>query len=97
MDTPDYYALLEVDPGSGRAEIRQAFRRLSLTCHPDVHPGDQAVLPRFQLIVQAHAVLTDPDRRAAYDARRAGKAINHEEPVGRPSFDEWVTRYHAAL
>jgi curved DNA-binding protein CbpA len=93
MDLPDYYALLEVDREADRMEIRLAFRRLTLTCHPDLHPGDDDLPHRFQQIVEAHDVLSDPDRRAQYDALCAGKIPAGSDAISRLTFEEWVAQY----
>lgn len=49
------------------AEIRTAFRRLARDCHPDVNPEDLAAEARFKECAEAWEVLSDPERRAAYD------------------------------
>jgi curved DNA-binding protein CbpA len=64
----DYYALLGVAHGAGRAELRRAWRRLALRWHPD-RAGDGAT-STFQKIQAAYAVLADPISRAAYDRRQ---------------------------
>ncbi len=66
----DLYAMLGVAPTATPAEIRQAYRRLVRQYHPDRHPGDPAAHARMVEINAAYAVLSDPDRRAAYDAAR---------------------------
>jgi molecular chaperone DnaJ len=81
----DYYAALGVAPGASAAEIRTAFRRLARQYHPDVNP-DPGAAERFRTIVAAYEVLSDPARRAAYDARRAaagaGRAYRPRGPSG---------------
>jgi molecular chaperone DnaJ len=64
----DYYAVLEVGPSADNTEINAAFRRLAWIYHPDRNPAPGATL-QFQDINQAHQVLSDPERRAEYDAR----------------------------
>jgi curved DNA-binding protein CbpA len=64
----DYYAVLETDPTAGTAEINAAFRRLAWRYHPDRNPAQGATL-QFQDINEAHQVLSDPERRAEYDAQ----------------------------
>jgi len=64
----DYYALLGVDPGVERAQLRRVWRRLALRLHPDrAGPGSTAA---FQQISVAYGVLSDPIARAAYDRQR---------------------------
>jgi len=64
----DYYAVLEILPSADLVEINAAFRRLAWRCHPDRNPAPGATL-QFQDINEAHQVLFDPARRAAYDAQ----------------------------
>ena len=63
----DYYALLGIGPGASDGEIRAAFRQLAKRLHPDVSRLPSAA-ERFRRIVVAHETLSDPVRRAAYDA-----------------------------
>lgn len=58
-----YYELLGVDKGSSVDDIRKAYRKLALQHHPD-KGGDAQ---RFQLIGEAYAVLSDPEKRRVYD------------------------------
>lgn len=73
FDDDDYYAILEVSPAAGQAELRAAFRRLARQYHPDVNPDPQAP-ERFRAVVTAYEVLSDPAQRAAYDARRRARS-----------------------
>lgn len=69
----DYYHVLGVSPSSTEVEIRSAFRKLARQYHPDVNPDSMAP-ERFRGVVTAYEVLSDPARRAEYDARRAPRA-----------------------
>jgi molecular chaperone DnaJ len=62
----DYYVILGVERTAPDADIKKAFRRLAQQWHPDVNtdPGAQA---RFKEINEAYQVLSDPQRRQAYD------------------------------
>lgn len=71
MEFKDYYAVLGVEPGSGEAEIKQAFRRLARKYHPDVSK-EKGAEDRFKAINEAYEVLRDKEKRAEYDAMRAG-------------------------
>jgi curved DNA-binding protein CbpA len=64
----DYYSVLEIAPTAGTAEINAAFRSLAWRYHPDRNPAPGATL-QFQDINEAHQVLSDPERRAEYDAK----------------------------
>lgn len=71
MEFKDYYAVLGVEPGSGESEIKQAFRRLARKYHPDVSK-EKGAEDRFKAINEAYEVLRDKEKRAQYDALRAG-------------------------
>src|SRR5438128_11483430 len=62
----DYYEVLGVERGADDAEIKRAFRKLAQQWHPDVSP-DPAAQDRFKEINEAYQVLSDPQRRQAYD------------------------------
>lgn len=68
-DEPDYYELLEVSPNASREVIDAAYR--SLTARLGADP-DPAVRERRRDVEAAYAILSDPARRADYDARRDG-------------------------
>ena len=62
----DLYAVLGVERSASDADIKRAFRRLAQQWHPDVNRDSGADL-RFKEINQAYQVLSDPQRRQAYD------------------------------
>jgi len=63
----DYYQMLGVDKNATRDEIRAAFRRLALKCHPDRNPGNKEAEARFKKISMAYDILSDEDKRRRYD------------------------------
>lgn len=67
MPTSDHYAILGVDPNADISQIKRAYRRLALQCHPDRFPGDQAAADRFRQVSRAYNILSDPQKRAQYD------------------------------
>jgi curved DNA-binding protein len=71
MDFQDYYETLGVPRTASQADIKKAFRKLAREHHPDKKPGDQEAERRFKAVNEAHAVLSDPDKRKKYD--RLGK------------------------
>ena len=62
----DFYELLQLSPNADDETIHRVFRHLAKRFHPDAPGGDAE---RFNRLVEAHQTLTDPARRAAYDAR----------------------------
>jgi molecular chaperone DnaJ len=64
---PDYYKTLGVGKGASDEEIKKAYRKLARQHHPDRNPGDKKAEEKFKEISQAHDVLSDPEKRKAYD------------------------------
>jgi len=62
----DYYRILGLERGASDADIKRAFRKLAQQWHPDVNTSDEAH-ERFKAINEAYQVLSDPQRRQAYD------------------------------
>jgi molecular chaperone DnaJ len=84
LDKSNLYDVLGIAPDADVHEVRRAFRALARILHPDVNAAEDA--PRkFALVAGAHAVLSDPDRRRAYDAlRQAASAASVRYPNGFP-------------
>ena len=63
----DLYAVLGVAKNADADAIRTAYRKLARENHPDLNPGDKAAEDRFKEMSEAYAVLSDAEKRAAYD------------------------------
>jgi molecular chaperone DnaJ len=71
-----YYETLSVERTATEVEIKSAFRKQAMQCHPDRNPGDKDSEHRFKEVNEAYEVLKDPDKRAAYD-RYGHAAFEH--------------------
>ena len=66
-DKRDYYETLGVSKSATESELKSAYRKLAKQYHPDANPGDEAAEAKFKELSEAYAVLSDGDKRAAYD------------------------------
>ena len=62
-----FYEVLGVERTSSDGELKSAYRKLAMQCHPDTNPGDDTAEIRFKEVSQAYDILKDADKRAAYD------------------------------
>jgi len=63
----DYYDVLSVERNADEQTLKSAYRKAALKYHPDRNPGDKAAEEKFKELAEAYSVLSDPQRRAAYD------------------------------
>jgi molecular chaperone DnaJ len=68
----DFYQTLGVQRGASDDEIKKAYRKLAMACHPDRNNGSKESEEKFKAITEAYDVLRDPNKRAVYD--RYGEA-----------------------
>ena len=67
MAKRDYYEVLGVERGASEAELKKAYRRLAMKFHPDRNPDDKESEEKFKEANEAYEILTDANKRAAYD------------------------------
>ncbi|MDW8308613.1 MAG: molecular chaperone DnaJ [Verrucomicrobiales bacterium] len=67
MAKRDYYEVLGVPRDADAEAIKKAYRKLALQYHPDRNPGDKTAEEKFKELAEAYEVLSDPQKRAAYD------------------------------
>lgn len=67
MSKRDYYEILGVARNAEEKEIKKAYKRLAMKYHPDRNPGDKEAEAKFKEAQEAYEVLTDKQKRSAYD------------------------------
>ena len=67
MAKPDYYDLLGASRDASEDDLKKAYRKLAMKYHPDRNPDDTAAEQKFKEISEAYHVLSDKEKRAAYD------------------------------
>lgn len=67
MSKRDYYEVLGVNRSADESEIKKAYRKLAMKHHPDRNPGNTKSEDSFKEAKEAYEVLTDAEKRAAYD------------------------------
>jgi molecular chaperone DnaJ len=67
MSKRDYYEVLGVEKGADDKEIKKAYKRLAMKYHPDRTQGDKAMEEKFKEVQEAYEILSDDQKRAAYD------------------------------
>ncbi len=77
----DYYEVLGISRDASAEEIKKAFRKLAFQYHPDRNKEDGAA-DKFKEVNEAYEVLSDADKRSAYD-RFGHDAANGQNPFGR--------------
>ncbi len=63
----DYYELLQVERTATDSEIKTSYRKLAMQFHPDRNPNNPSAEEKFKACSEAYQILSDPDKRAAYD------------------------------
>jgi molecular chaperone DnaJ len=67
MSKRDFYEVLGVEKGCSQPDLKKAFRKLAMKYHPDRNPGDKQAEASFKEINEAYEILSDDQKRAAYD------------------------------
>lgn len=64
------YQVLNISEHASDAEIKAAYRKMAKEHHPDAYPDDVVRAEKFREISEAHSILSDPEKRKAYDNER---------------------------
>jgi molecular chaperone DnaJ len=92
MSKRDYYEILGVSKTANDAELKSSFRKLAMQCHPDRHPGDIAAEAKFKELNEAYQVLSDGQKRGAYDRFGHAAFENGGGPGGgNPDFSDFMS------
>ena len=90
MAKRDYYLVLELERTCSDVEIKKAYRRLAMKYHPDRNAGDATSEESFKEAKEAYEILSDPQKRAAYnqfghagvDPSRGGRGVDPNDVFG---------------
>jgi molecular chaperone DnaJ len=98
----DFYATLGVARGATPEEIKKAYRKKALECHPDRNQGNPKAEAQFKEVSEAYEVLSDDQRRKIYDqygeeALRGGAPGGGGFPGGFSSMDEALRTFMGAF
>lgn len=89
----DHYGALGVSSAATLAEIKRAYRKQAALHHPDRNSAEGAVA-RFRGVQEAHEILSDGARRAAYDNNRQRNLL--DDPLETAS-DIWTTYFNRLI
>ena len=67
MSKQDFYEVLGVNRGADNSTLKSAYRKLAMKYHPDRNPGDKSAEKQFKKISEAYDVLSNPEKKSAYD------------------------------
>ena len=86
------YDVLGVTPSATAAQLKKAYYKAALSCHPDKNPGDLEATARFQALTLVHATLSQPESRQLYD--ETGELGDGSE-LGEDGNGDWAAHWRA--
>lgn len=87
----DHYAALGLSPSATLADIKKAYRQQAALHHPDRNSALDAAA-RFRLVQAAYEVLSDPDKRKAYDDNRQRNLLDSPIDTARAIWQDYFNR-----
>ena len=87
----DLYSALGVPSSASTADIKSAFRRLAAHYHPDRNPSPDAPA-RFRSVQEAYEVLSDEEKRQAYDDNRRRNLLDDPLQTAREIWGNYLSR-----
>ncbi|MDD3935683.1 J domain-containing protein [Rhodoferax sp.] len=87
----DHYSALGLSPSATLADIKKAFRQQAALHHPDRSSAADAAA-RFRLVQAAYEVLSDPDKRKAYDDNRQRNLLDSPIDTARMIWQDYISR-----
>jgi len=85
---PNYWSLLGVSPECDQSELKTAFRKEARKWHPDLNKNDANAEERFKLINEAYAILSDPQKRIAWEKKNNNSKDIFENRF--PTYEEYL-------
>jgi molecular chaperone DnaJ len=79
----DYYAVLNLPQNATIEEVRRAYRKKVMDCHPDLFPGDQDKLRLFDAVKEAYETLANPQKKEMYLQERWRRKANGQSLEGK--------------
>ena len=67
MSKQCYYETLDIQKNTSEGELKKSYRRMAMKFHPDRNPDDAEATVKFKEVKEAYEILSDPQKRAAYD------------------------------
>lgn len=87
MSKRDYYEVLGVNRDASEEEIKKAYRKLAMKYHPDRNPDNAKAEGQFKEAKEAYEILSDSDKRAAYDRYGHAGVDPNQAGAGGPGFN----------
>ena len=85
----DYYEVLGIPHNASVEDIKKFYRKLAIKYHPDKNPGDKAAEEKFKELGEAYEVLSDPQKRAAYDQYGHAAFTARGGPASAAAGQQW--------